>query len=191
MEFVKDIELADLYRELGITEDAQGEECIYLRMMDSDERAEYHLTSGANSVAPANGARVVTAKLDTLAGTIEHVIYRLHLAQIVLVPVGKWRNVFDAIAFSMASNEDWQEIDAAATVELNTRDPLLCDASDFPLLIELVNALLNDAESPEQGLYMLTGGVPLLIEVIPNGAVNISIGSPQVADEIDDIVSPA
>lgn len=191
LEFVNSDELVDLLKQHGITRHEEGDDCIFLRMDRIDDRTEYHLNCGESTCPAYDGATVVVSARDKLAGTVEHIIHRLHLAQMVLVPVGRWRNVFDAVAFSMASNEDWQEIDAAATVELNTRDPLLCEASDYPLMIDLVNALLHDAESSSQGLMILTGAVPLLIEVIPDGAMRVSIGIPQIADELDDILNPS
>ncbi|MEM7229672.1 MAG: hypothetical protein AAF432_12745 [Planctomycetota bacterium] len=185
------VELVELLKQFGISETVEGEECLFLSMDADQPPVEFHLRCDDSTSEARDGATLVATAREQLAGTVEHVIHRLHLAEVVLVPVKKWRNVFDAVAFSLAANEDWQEVDAAATVELNTRDPLLCEAADYPLLVELVNALLQDAESPEQGLFMVTTSMPLLIEVIPDGAIRVTIGSPQIADELVDILSPA
>ena len=80
----------------------------------------------------------------------------------------------------------WQEVDAAATVELNRRDPLLCLPADFPTLEELLTALFNDADSPEQGLALVSPSAPILIKVVPAGALRISIGNKVLADEVAD-----
>ena len=92
--------------------------------------------------------------------------------------------VFDAVAFSMADNEDWRAVDTAATGELNTRDPLLCEAGDFHMISELIKALFADAESSDQGLMITTTAAPVMVELIPDGAVRISIGDPVLADEV-------
>ena len=127
--------------------------------------------------------------IDLLPAFIEQVIHRLNLTDVLLIPVGKWRHVFDAVAFSMAANEAWQEIDAAATVELNTRDPLLCGPADFQLVIELIRALLSDAEEPEQGLMLTATALPVIVEIVPDGAIRLSIGNAALADEVMDVVT--
>ena len=101
-----------------------------------------------------------------------------------MFPVGEWRNVFDAVAFSLADNEDWQEFDHSATVELNTRDPVLCEPGDFQTVGALVTALLSDAERPEQGLTLTSSATPVLIEIVPDGVVRVSFGNQAMADEV-------
>ena len=64
----------------------------------------------------------------------------------------------------MASNEAWQEFDAAATVELNTRDPLLCGPADIALVIDLIRALIGDGEGLSQCLILTATSAPILAE---------------------------
>src|SRR5690606_33903642 len=97
-----------------------------------------HLTCPESGSAPVDGARVVQIEKPRLSKVVEHIMHLLNFEQVLLIPVGKWRKVFDAVAFSLASNEDWQAMDATATVELNTRDPLLCDPGDFHTVIALI-----------------------------------------------------
>jgi hypothetical protein len=115
---------------------------------------------------------------------IDSILHKLHHNQIILIPVGKWRSIFDVVAFSLAENEEWQAIDAAATVELNTRDPLLADAGDLHLLCDLIGALMEDSDQPDQGLLLITVGVPVAMEVVPAGGVRMSFGNQAVAEEI-------
>ena len=98
--------------------------------------------------------------------------------------MGKWRSVFDVVAFSLATNEEWPRIDAAATVELNSRDPLLADAGDLHLLCDLIKALLQDSEKPDQGLMMISVGQSVVVEVVPTGGVRLSFGNRAIADEV-------
>ncbi|MGY8753867.1 MAG: hypothetical protein ACKVIO_08230, partial [Phycisphaerales bacterium] len=88
---------------------------------------------------------------------------RIHQGQTVLVPCGKWRSVFDAVAFSMAGDELWQEFDASATIKLNTRDPLLFDVGDEQILASLLTALMNDGETAEQSAFLMPAGAPVLM----------------------------
>jgi hypothetical protein len=184
VEFVSYDEAMDVLREYGVREVRHGEERIGLELEGNGDVVHLHLTSGTSAALPRVGATVLKVEKDRFPGVIEHIMHKLHLRQVLLIPVSRWRKVFDAVAFSMASNEDWQEIDATATVEQNTRDPLLCEPGDFQTLKALINALLNDAEAPDQGLMVTTTGAPLMVELVPDGAVRISVGNPVLADEL-------
>jgi hypothetical protein len=196
VEFVKFDEVADLLDDYGVEQvvpkpkaggappSIKDADCVYLNMLDGDGVVHIHLACPQTACKPRNGATVIAVEKERLPKVVEHIIHLLNLDQLVLIPIGKWRRVFDAVAFSLASNEDWQEIDATATVELNTRDPLLCQPADYHTVIALISALVHDAESPDQGLMFLAIGSPVLVEVIPDGAVRISLGSQVLADEL-------
>lgn len=187
MEFVSSEEVNDLLDDYGIVDVPDGEDRIYLEMDDGEGVVHLHLACPESTAAPRDGSRAIPIPKERLAKTVENIIQRLHLSQMVLVPVGKWRKVFDAVAFSLADNEDWQAIDAAAAVELNTRDPLLCEPADFHVVEALIRSLLNDTDQPDQGLMLISTASPVLVELVPDGAVRISLGSQVLADE----VSPA
>jgi hypothetical protein len=152
-------------------------------MPDQDGVVHIHLCDSDSQAVPREGAKVFEVERASLPGFVERVVHRLNLVDLLLIPVAKWRKVFDAVAFSMAANEDWQEFDAAATVELNTRDPLLCEPVDYTLVIELIRALIQDAEGPDQGLFLTATGVPLIAEIVPDGAIRVSFGNQVLADE--------
>ncbi|MCL4210949.1 MAG: hypothetical protein HRU76_06120 [Phycisphaeraceae bacterium] len=187
MEFISFDEAVDALADLGIYPDFPDE--AHLRFEpDPDQLPEdacfLHLADAGCDAASLDGARRITLPKDDLAGAVESMIGVLRLAQVLVFPVGKWRTVFDAVAFSMASDEHWQEVDAMASVELNTRDPLLCEPGDYHTLRRLVGALLSDAESPDQGITITTTGAPLLVEVVPQGALRVMLGNQALADEV-------
>jgi len=186
VEFVKNPEVMHLLREHGISPEASEEDRVHLRHEGAEGVVRLHLTSPETEVdtAPEEGSRVVSVARERLPGMVDDVIHKLRLREILLIPVGKWRHVFDAVAFSLAENEDWQEFDAAVTVELNGRDPLLCEPGDFQTISALMRALLSDADRPEQGVMLTTTTIPLLMEVVPAGAIRVSFGSQVLADEI-------
>jgi hypothetical protein len=184
VEFVRFDEVEDLLADYGIEQVREGEEQVHLRMHEGEGVVHLHLACGNSGSKPLNGATVIPVEKQRLPQVVEHILHLLHLNQLLLIPVGKWRKVFDAVAFSLAQNEDWQAMDATATVELNTRDPLLCEPADFHTLIALIQALVNDAESPDQGLAFIATGSPVLVEVVPDGTMRISLGSQVLADEI-------
>ena len=187
MEFVSHDEVVDLLDDYGIEEVAEGTDKVHLRMIEGEGVVHVHLADKACSIKPPKGAQVIATAKDQLPRTLEHILRALKLHQLLLMPVGKWRKVFDAVAFSMANNHAWQEIDATATVELNTRDPLLCEPADMHLLIELISALLRDAETPDSGVMFIATTSPVLVEVVPAGAIRVSVGSQALADEVCEI----
>lgn len=186
MEFVSEQEVYTLLRELGIEREKISDDRVELRMRPDDDVVRVHLAGAQSKAPPLDGADVVAMDKGRMPDVVEHMLHLMHLSEMLLVPVGKWRNVFDAVAFSLAANEDWQEVDAAATVELNQRDPLLCVPADFGTIRDLLAALFKDAESPEQGLMIVSIHAPILIEVFPDGALRVSIGNRVLADEISE-----
>ena len=190
MEFVRDSEVMDLLREQGVVPASEGEddERIYLTMDGVDSVVKVHLATAEASAEPAEGARVVTMDASGLPDAIDGLIHKLHLTQFLLVPVGRWRHLFDAVAFSLAEHEGWQAVDTAATVELNTRDPLLCEAGDIHTVSAMLRALLEDGSEAEQGVMLTTTSSPLLVEVIPDGAVRMSFGNQAMADEVAEAI---
>ncbi|MHC5004655.1 MAG: hypothetical protein ACYTJ0_16195 [Planctomycetota bacterium] len=189
MEFVNQSEIVDLLRNYGCEEVTEGEDRVRLSMQDQEGVVHLHLATETSTTTPRDGAKVMSVPTDELPSMIERIIHGLNLSDLLLIPVAKWRKVFDAVAFSLAANEEWQEFDATATVELNTRDPLLCGPADHPLVVELVRALISDAEGPDQGLMLTSTGVPVLAEIIPDGSIRLSFGNQVLADEFLDTVS--
>ena len=184
MEFVAYDEVMELLQGHGVQAVADGEDQVYLELAGNKDVVHLHLASEDSDVVPRDGASVLRVDSQRLAGAVEHIIHKLHLSQVLLIPVARWRNVFDAVAFSLADNEDWQAVDTAASVELNTRDPLLCEPGDFHTLNALMEALLQDADRPEQGLYVTTTAAPVMVQLVPDGAIRISLGNAVLADEV-------
>lgn len=186
MDFIDEKDLESVLKEFGIEREVVSEDRIELQMRSDGTVIRVHLADAASTSPPLEGADVINIDKNRLPQVVEHILHLLHLSQVLLVPFGKWRNVFDAVAFSLAENEAWQAVDAAATVELNSRDPLLCEPADFSTISELLKALFTDAEEPNQGLMLVSTASPVLIEVVPEGALRVSVGNQVLADEIAD-----
>ena len=184
MEFVDYAEAIELLKEQGIREVPGERDRVSLTLGENEDVVHLHLACRESTSNPHDDADVVSMEKERLPTVVEHILHKLHLSQVLLIPVTRWRQVFDAVAFSMAENEDWQAIDTAATVALNTRDPLLCEPADFHTLIHLIKSLMADAESPDQGLMITTTAAPVMVELVPDGAVRISVGNPVLADEV-------
>lgn len=188
MEFIEYDETLKVLEGLGISREEENDCLRFTLDPEEGEAIHLHLTTGESEAEPRPDARVMTISKDRLPDTLEHILHRLHLAQTLIIPIGKWRKVFDAVAFSLATNEEWQEIDAAASVRLNRRDPLLCGPGDTHTLVALVRALLSDAETPDQGFTITTTATPLLIELVPDGTARITVESDAIADVIGQTV---
>ncbi|MGI9013070.1 MAG: hypothetical protein ACR2GY_02350 [Phycisphaerales bacterium] len=187
MEFIKFGAAIEALREAGIDHAIENDHLALIPVPDDhpEEVCYMHLADpSAGEVVPWNSARVLACPRESQADAVESMIGSLHLSQILLLPVGKWRSVFDAVAFSMAANEDWQAIDQMATVELNTRDPLLAEPADYHTIHALIQALFNDAVAPDQGIIITSTATPFIVEVVPAGALRVMVGSQVLADEV-------
>lgn len=185
MDFLTEREIVDLLTDLGVTQRLEGESCVMLQM-DDEHAAVKHCFDNAECM-PCGGGEdtqcfdmTVESMVESLFGTI----HKIHEGRTLMLPVGKWRSVFDAVAFSMAENEPWQEFDASATIKLNTRDPLLFESGDEHTLVALLTSIMNDGESEEQGVCIIPVGVPMLIHLQPGGPVKFWFGTSALADEV-------
>ncbi|MSR43984.1 MAG: hypothetical protein EXS15_01300 [Phycisphaerales bacterium] len=153
---------------LSLSESAQSS-CLEIASSDHPMALQF----------PAEVARIERAQIPTL---IEAIAHKLHLTQVYVIPIGHWRQLFEAVAEGMATNEKWLEIDNAATVELNTRDALLFLPANHHIMRDLISAVLTTGTSAQHGLSIATPGSPLLIEVIPAGEVSVYTGRTNLAD---------
>ena len=191
MEFIQYQEAVEALELVGLTPALRDEDHLFLDILDDvdvdhalKEVSHLHLADAACTAAAHDGAQAVAVPAARLGESVDAMIGLLHLAQVLVFPVGKWQSVFDAVAFSLASNEDWQEVDAMATLRLKTRDPLLCEPGDYHTLQALIEALMSDAESPDQGILITSTAKPFYAEVVPEGALRVMVGSQVLADEI-------
>jgi len=140
-------------------------------------------------------ADVVRLSRDRMAELVERIVHKMHLTRVCVIPVGKWRQVFEAVADGMAQNEKWRAVDSAANVELNTRDPLVVQPADHHTLRDLVAAVLKHGTHPTHGIAMAAMGTPLVIEAMPAGELAVYAGKASIATEVrhllDQVVAKA
>lgn len=190
MEFVSDSEVLPLLRESGITAEKANDEMIRLRMADDPSVVRYILRVKGRTLEPENAeATIVELDEALMISTLIRVLHRLHLDQLVVIPISRWAKVLDAVAYAMAEDEQWLEFDATATVERNTRDPLLCLPADFHSIETLVKALITDADQADQGLMLTSAASPVILEIVPGVGARLTIGARALADEVADAIS--
>jgi hypothetical protein len=135
---------------------------------------------------PPSIRRVPRAEMGPI---VEGIVHKLRLPEVVVIPVGRWRHVFEAVAKPMSAHEHWREIDAAATVELNTRDPLSFEPAHHHLLRDLVSAVVSSGGGATQGISVVAVGMRIVLEVLPDGQMIVFVGDaamlPGVAAVID------
>ncbi len=184
MDFLPEQEISELLDELGVATRPGGEHCVFMAMDDDHADIKHCLCNDANPCE--SDSRTLCVEMDTnaMVQSLLGAIHKIHEGQTLMIPVGKWRSAFDAVAFSMAEDEAWQEFDASAAIKLNTRDPLLFESGDEQLLASLVTSLMNDGEAQNQGVYLIPVGAPVLIHIQPGGPVKFWFGTSVLADEV-------
>ncbi len=182
LEFLPEQEIAGLLAELGVTESPKGESCVCLQMESTQcDVQDYLCKEGSCDEIEGQCHSLTEEKLIEASCEAAR---RIHQGQTLLIPAGKWRSVFDAVAFSMATNEAWQEFDASATTMLNTRDPLLFESGDEQLMVALIHAIMQDGEGVEQSVFLVPTGAPVLMHIQPSGPVRLWFGTQVSADEV-------
>ncbi len=185
MDFLTEQEISGLLTELGITSKGEGDDCVLFEM-DSLKVAAKHCLDN-DDCQPCGGdeeTRCFEMTPETMVDSVVCTIHRIHEGRTIMVPIGKWRSVFDVVAFSMAEDEAWQEFDASATIKLNTRDPLLFETGDEHTFVGLITALMKDGETREQGVFVIPVGAPILLHIQPGGPVKFWFGNSALADEV-------
>ena len=133
---------------------------------------------------PAGIVRVERAEIGPI---VEGIVHKLKLPEVVAIPVGKWRSVFEAVAKPMSVHGQWRAIDAAATVELNTRDPLLFGPEHHHLLRDLVDAVTL-GERAAQGIAVVGVGMRVVVEVLPIGQMIVFAGDEHLAHPVRAVI---
>ena len=153
---------------------------------DSDELAIFDLIGRT----PETDSQDLELDTGRAADALEAVLHKLHLAPLFLFPIGNWRHVFDAITFDLVEHEEWQEIETAATIELNTHDPLMCGPGDLHTVHDVLSSVLKCGKTPNQGVTIAALGKPILIVAEPPDQLRIEIMGGTLAQEVQELLQP-
>lgn len=124
---------------------------------------------------------------DALPQLAEDLLHKHKVHEALVIPVGKWRAVCDLLAFELAGDESWQDIDTEAALHLNSRDPLLLTPRDFHILPTMLGALARatpDDETGEHDLSIVAAGVGMILEFRPSGALVLTSANPSFCAEL-------
>ncbi|MEM1165705.1 MAG: hypothetical protein AAGI30_05375 [Planctomycetota bacterium] len=114
----------------------------------------------------------------------EAVLALMHLAETLVFPTGRWRDVLDVAAFELASQDRWLDIDSEATLHQNRRDPLLIPPADKHILGVLMRACADLGEGPGSNLLVTSFDAPLVIQSHHEGYLLVQCVSDPVLDNL-------
>lgn len=174
VEFVDYQEVLSGLAQQGYVEVEDEEQRIRLELDPNPALATHHFRDPASQVVPYPEATVSECSREKLPSMIEQIIGRMHLREILAIPVEKWRDIVDCVAFDLASDEEWQEIDAIAAVHQNTRNALAITRAEQSVLMSMIAALFSHADGPRHDLTLVSDVKPVLIEVFHDGAVSLT-----------------
>lgn len=160
---------------------------IEFLQIDYDERRQAHRTVFATREGhdlDVENAELLEVPREKAGEVLEHILHKLHLAPLLVLPIAKWRPVFDLVTPALTENEQWISIDSEASIEMNTRDPLVCEPRDLHLLRAVIEVILRDGEEMAQGISIAATQAPVLVEVEPAGGILLTIGNEGLADEV-------
>lgn len=174
MEFVQYREVLPGLQEQGLIETADDAGLCRLEIEPQPRLKTLHVKDSASRVAPYPDAIVITRPKSGLADVLEQALDRIHLSEVLVIPVGLWRAVIDCVAFDLAADEEWQEIDRLAALNQNTRNALAVTRGETRLLIDMVRSLFANGTEANQDLTVTSDVAPLLVEIFHDGAISLT-----------------
>jgi hypothetical protein len=119
-----------------------------------------------------------------LASLLDDVLHAMHIQTVLVMPVQRWRGVLDLVAFELATDEDWQEIDAEASLHQRSRDPLEVPPDQRQTMLNMVKAVLESGDGEDTDLNLLAPGVAVVIEVRHPSELRVHSGNRAVLDTL-------
>jgi len=135
------------------------------------------------------GVRVIETPAEQVPERLDALIHAARLPEVAIIPAGLWRTVMDLVAYELATDESWLDVDAEASLHLNTRDPLLLLPPDLHILRTLASALLTAVQNagggePAQDLSIVAPGSAMVFELDHRGAIRVQCANGNVADHL-------
>jgi hypothetical protein len=174
-------------RKQGVVAEEQGPE-LHLDLDDSAPVEVFDLAAADHPRAARLPDSIRRVPRNEFGPIVEGIVHKLKLPEVVVIPVGRWRSVFEAVARPMSTHDHWREIDAAATVELNTRDPLFFEPAHHHLLRDLVAAVADSGGEPVQGISVVAVGMRVVIEVLPEGQLIAFVGDSHLVPTVRAVI---
>ena len=183
MEFLAYANALPEIERLGITAD-QHEGTVRFTIV---EEGVCTLNIGAIPPASQQTDLQLDATPEQLPRMCDEVFHALSINEVALVPQTSWKRVLELTAFDLVSVERWLDIDAEASLHLNSRDPLFVSRDEHETLETMVRSLLTNAETASQSITVLASGrTPLIVDVLPPDRLHVQCVGDGVAERITD-----
>ena len=191
MEFVDPEEAWAPLRRQGVVKAVDTPQELRLELADSDSVVVMDIAADDHPDAADLGEGIRRVPRGALANFIEAVVHKMHLQRTFAIPVGRWREIFDAVSEGMKDNAAWREVDTSASIELNRRDPLEFGPVNAHTLRDLIRTLLTAARGSEHGITLCSDGAPLVIEIMPRGEMILFAGHRNLAKQCEELLAHA
>ncbi len=189
MEFVELEEAwADLRRQ-GVVKTVETPKELRLELAENDSLVVIDIAADDHPEVGDLPSTIQRVPRNALANFIEALVHKMHLQQTFAFPVGRWREIFDAVSDGMASNLAWREVDTSASIEMNKRDPLVFGPANAHTLRDLVKNLLKNAKDTDHGLTLCSDGAPLVVEIMPRGEMVVFAGHASLAKQCMELLA--
>ncbi len=183
MEFLQHNEFIESLRAGGLVERVAAGRARYEIVADHAGLSPSVVIFGSGVAdAEAPGARRVEASASSLPKLIEGIIHKEHLAEVAVCPAGTWGPIVDLLAFVLAADEHWNEIDAEIALNLRTRNPLMLDGPDLRLCRKIAGTIIEQGEPGTHDFAVVALGAPVAINVEQRGRLVVWCGNPAIAD---------
>lgn len=188
MEFVENDLVWKRLRKQGVVECDRTDDEVHLDLDDSSDVVALDVASTDHATPDALPCGVARVPRGEFGAIVEGVLHKLRIVEAVVIPVGHWREVFDAVAEPMSKHAKWAEIDSTAAVELNTRDPMYVNPGSLHLLRDLVDSIATRGSAVTQGVSVAALDIRVLIEVLPSGQMILFAGDAALARTVRSVV---
>lgn len=131
----------------------------------------------------------VAADRSRLAQLAETILHRSHVAEAVLIPATNWGEVLAASLMQLVQDPSWLDVDAEASLEQKTRNPLSVLPREAHVVRVMADALYENASGPGQDLLIASTGSPLVLEVRHPGALCVWCSNAGVAERVKGCVA--
>ncbi|MDA1008408.1 MAG: hypothetical protein O2800_05330 [Planctomycetota bacterium] len=189
MEFLTADEAATQLRAAGIEVIEDDGSIQRFGLADDERLTAIDIAASDHPQCGRLSPEVIRIDRQRIAPMIEAIVHKLHLPELLGIPMGRWRNIIDAVSEPLKDNKHWTSVDSELGLEVNTRDALVFSQSDHRLLRDLADAIVMNGTSPAQGMAFAPTGSPLLIELLPAGELVIWVHHAALAIQVREIIA--
>ena len=184
MEYISYADVRTRLDDLLIKEHIEGAELRLSLELPDDEQTRVVFGTPSDPDEDATKTRKVKRAKDELIGTVDGVLHRLHITEFGILPVGEWRGVMDLAAFDLATDEDWNDFEAEASMHMNSRDVLMFSPSEFSIAMKIIQAVMEHADAPTHDLTLMSLVTPFVLEMRQSGGMTVFCPNETIADEV-------